>query len=293
MDTTTRALLLSWGWRFELIAVLLLLGALYVRGWWRLRQKGHHLAVGWRLVCYVAGLLVVALALMSPIDLLGEQLFLMHMIQHLLLIMLVPPLLWLGQPFPLGIWGMPAFARRLTITAFSQKSPFRNLLVKLASPGVVWFIFVALLWGWHDPSVYNAALRNELVHDLEHFSFFGIGMLYWWLLTGAAPVFTRRLTAGSRMILAVAAVPPNMFAGIFIAFSNTVIYTHYLSVPRLFHISALTDQRAGGLIMWIPGSMMFILAALIFLRLLLQNNGEQDRHKPVSNLSAVNTTAVT
>lgn len=279
MSPIGSALLRSWGWRADVLLVLLLAGLFYTRGWWQLRQKRHFLANGWRLASYLLGLVVVGVALMSPIDVLGEQLFLFHMLQHLLLMMVAPPLLWLGEPFPVGVWGMPAFTRPLIIRAFNKNSRFRALLQQLASPGIVWILYVAVLWGWHDPHAYDAALRLNWVHDLEHLSFFGASMLYWWRLTGAAPILGRRLSTLARVILAIAAVPPNMIAGIFIAFSESIIYTHYLSVPRLFGLSPLYDQQLGGQLMWVPGSMMYVIAALVLVFRLLQQE-ERSSHPP-------------
>ena len=120
MDPILRAVLLSWNWRLDVIIILLLLGALYSVGWWRLRKRTrrgrrkrrgagrHELTARWRLVSYLTGLVFVALALLSPVDALGQQLFFMHMIQHLLLIMIAPPLLLIANPMPFILWGMPA-----------------------------------------------------------------------------------------------------------------------------------------------------------------------------------------
>ncbi len=119
MDPILRAVLLSWNWRLDVIAVLLVFGSLYSMGWWRLRKRTrrtrrkrrgssrHELAARWRLVSYMSGLFFVALALLSPIDALGQQLFFMHMIQHLLLIMIAPPLLLIANPMPFLLWGLP------------------------------------------------------------------------------------------------------------------------------------------------------------------------------------------
>ncbi len=273
MDPLTGALLRSWEPRADVILILLLGALLYTRGWRRLRRLGHSRATGWRLVGYLIGLVVVAVALMSPIDVLSQQLFLMHMVQHLLLMMVAPPLIWLAEPFPLVVWGMPATVRPLVVRLVSQKAGLRRFIRASAGPGIIWFLYLFILIGWHDAGAYNAALRLDWVHDLEHLSFFLLAMLYWWRLTGAAPVLTRRLGPLPRIALAIAAVPPNAILGAVIAFSTDVIYTYYLAVPRLFGLSALEDQQLGGLIMWVPGSMMYIVAALILIFRFLQQGG--------------------
>ena len=120
MDPVTKAILLSWDWKIEVIIVLALAGTIYLRGWLRLRRRtdlsrhyhGYRrspwrLTAVWRPIAYMAGLFFVALALISPIDALGQQLFFMHMIQHLLLIMITPPLLLMANPMPVMMWGIP------------------------------------------------------------------------------------------------------------------------------------------------------------------------------------------
>jgi len=262
MSDLQRALL-SWGWRADILLVLLGLGALYVLGWRRLRSKSDQLATGWRLASYLGGLLTLTVALMSPIDTLASQLFWMHMVQHLLLIMLAPPLLFLAAPFPIAIWGLPLTGRGLVARLLSRNGRLRGALVRASSPGLVWFVFVSLLWGWHDPAAYDAALRSELVHDIEHLCFFGIGMLYWWRLVGAAPFFARRLTSLQRIIYVLAAVPPTVIVGVVLSFASTPSYKHYLTVPRISGLTVLQDQQLGGLIMWVPGGMMYIMVALL------------------------------
>ena len=273
MDPVLKAVLLSWDWRIEVILVPVLAGALYTQGWRRLRalrkresrstgERGR-LATGELLAAYLGGLLILGLALVSPIDVLAGQFFFMHMIQHLLLVMVVPPLLWFASPLPFVMWGLPARARRQAGNLLRPRSSFRRRLRSLTSPGMVWMLFVAALLGWHDPNAYHAALQDELVHDLEHLSFFVTAMLFWWHVMYAAPHIHRRLARGARIAYVLAAVPPNMAAGATIAFSGQPIYTYYIGVPRLWGMTVMQDQMLGGTIMWIPGSMMYIIAALI------------------------------
>jgi putative membrane protein len=114
-----------------------------------------------------------------------------------------------------------------------------------------------------------------LIHDLEHLTFFGTAMLFWWLVIGAGPRL-RSLSRGVRIALLLVTVPVNMAAGVVIAFAGQPIYTYYTTVPRLWGISVMQDQMIGGVIMWIPGSMMFILAALILISRLVQAEAEKE-----------------
>jgi len=274
------ALFSAWNWRIEIVIVLVTFGTLYILGWRRLRRnsKSHNrgqdqsrgLATVPRLAAYLSGLGILAIALMSPIDSLGGQLFLMHMIQHLLTIMIAAPLLWLGSPFPIILWGLPANARRFSAKLMSRKSLFRRGLSTVTRPGITWMIFITFFIGWHDSNAYNLALRREWVHDLEHLTFFGSAMLYWWHVTGAAPRIHGRFPHWARIAYLLATIPPNMMTGVAISFSTEPLYTYYESIPRFWGFTVMEDQMVGGILMWIPGSMMYIIAALILLATLFK-----------------------
>ncbi|MFW6070742.1 MAG: cytochrome c oxidase assembly protein [bacterium] len=285
MDPVTLAVLQSWEWRVEIIIPLLLAGVIYFRGWRRLRHVGRRpsrLANGWRLAAYWSALLLVALALMSPIDVLASQFFFMHMIQHLMLIMLAAPLLMLADPMPFLLWGLPTGARRgvgrFLSRLLHRKSSSRRYLRAATGPGVVWMAFVFFLLGWHDPGAYDAALRNDFIHDVEHFTFFAPAVLYWWHVVGAAPHIHKRFSRAAQILYVIAAIPPNMLTGIAIAFAGQPIYTYYLGVPRVWGIDVLGDQTLGGVIMWVPGSMMYIMAILILTARWLQG---EERKPPL------------
>ena len=285
MDPIARAALSSWDWRPEVIITILFLGGLFVVGWRRLRtisgpaRNRGSLGASWRPVSYVAGLFVIGFALMSPLDVLVQQLFFMHMIQHLLLIMVAPVLLLLPNPMPFLLWGLPPRARLATGGALGhilhKESMIGRILRKLTGPMAVWFIMIAFIVGWHDPNMYNAALGSELVHDLEHITMFVAGMLFWWTVTGAGPRLHKNLSRPAKIAFVIAAIPPNMALGAALAFAQQPIYSFYSDMPRLWGISVLDDQRISGIIMWIPGSMMYFLAALTLLFLIL--SGEEKK----------------
>lgn len=288
MDPILSALLQSWDWRIEIVLILALAGTVYTVGWQRLRNRGqarharrgrhkeHRLATGWRLAAYLGGLILVALALMSPIDVLGSQLFYMHMVQHLLLVMFAPPLLLIANPLPFFLWGLPVGSRgQVGRWLFSPKSSFRRGLRMLTPPGLTWIVFIAIFLGWHDPNAYNAALQYDWVHDLEHLTFFGTALLFWWHVTAVGPRIHGRFSRSARVAYLLVAVPINMLTGVAIAFSTQPIYTYYTSVPRLWGMTVMQDQMLGGIIMWIPGSMMYLIAALILIAGLVQ--AEEDK----------------
>jgi cytochrome c oxidase assembly factor CtaG len=264
------SLVISWDWRIEVILLLLLAGTVYTLGWSHLRRQKAKIAALSRLVAYLGGLVILGLALISPIDGLASQLFAMHMVQHLLLAMFAPPLLLIANPLPFILWGLPKKARLGVGRLLRPKSAFRQTLHLLTPPGVVWMVFIATFLGWHDPKAYNAALRHDLLHDVEHFSFFLTAMLFWWHVTSAAPHIHRPLSRTARIAFLLITAPINMLTGLTIAFASQPIYTYYTEVPRLWGFTVMEDQILGGVIMWIPGSMMFIIAALILIAQLIE-----------------------
>jgi cytochrome c oxidase assembly factor CtaG len=189
--------------------------------------------------------------------------------------MVAPPLLLLPNPFPFLLWGLPTSLRRRVGEGFSvlihRESRVRRFVRSATSPGIVWLFSVTAIIGWHDPNAYNLALRDEFVHDLEHILFFAAGMVYWWRIVGAGPKIYQRIGTLGRVVFALAAIPPNMALGVVLAFAGDVLYTYYNSVPRVWNISTLDDQRIGGIIMWIPGSMMYLLAGLILVSRIVSN----------------------
>lgn len=267
MHPLMRGLLSAWEWRPEVLVILVPLGVMYFVGWRRLRRHSTHgkLANGWRLASYEGGLGVIALALMSPIDRLGGQLFFMHMIQHMLVIMFAAPMMLLAEPFPMFLWSLPKNMRAPVARLFEGDSLFRRLLTRATTPLVAWLAFLTIFLGWHDPNAYNAALYHEWVHNVQHVSFILAALLYWWPIVGCAPHIHPRFPIWGKLIYLIGSIPPNMAVGISIAFATDVIYTYYLSVPRVWSFTALQDQQLSGAIMWIQGSEMYITVALFLM----------------------------
>ena len=201
---------------------------------------------------------------MSAIDVLGGHLFFMHMIQHLLIVMIAPPLLLLANPLPFVLWGLPE-GKRVGQRLFSHGSRFRRALQQATQPAMVWFAFVAILWGWHDPGLYSLAQGSGWLHDLEHLTFFGAAMLLWWHVVRAGPRVHDRFSPLARIGYLLAAAAANMVPGVVIALANAPLYPYYVGTPRVWGLTVMQDQVLSGLIMWIPGTMMYLLAALIIL----------------------------
>jgi putative membrane protein len=267
MHPMIKSLFAPWELRWEVLIPLLAFSTIYAIGWLRLRRQSRCQVVAskWRLAMYYTGIGTLALALMSPIDWLGSQLLTMHMIQHKILIMFSAPLIWLGNPYPVGIWGLPRAVRNAVTIAIAGDTWLRRGLTVMSQPAIAWLIFTFIYLGWHDPLLYDLALRIEWVHNLEHLTFFLSAMLFWWPVVNGAPHLHKRLPYWVRILYVLAFVPPNAIAGFAIANSSEVIYAYYNSVPRLYGMTALEDQMIGGAIMWVWSSEMMIDVALIML----------------------------
>lgn len=281
MHPIVRALFSAWDLRPEVLFVLGTMTLLYVVGWMRIRRAYPQtkLANRRRLASYLSGIFLVAAMLLSPVDRLGGQLFFMHMTQHMVIITFAAPLLWLGNPFPISMWALPKIARYWVSALISTGSPLRPLLVGITTPGVSWFVFLSVYLGWHDPSLYNAALYNDSVHDVQHITFFLAAMLYWWPIFDGAPVFHKRLSTFGRLAYLMGVIPPTMAAGIVIATSPVLIYTYYDTVPNIWGVDKLFDQAMAGAIMWIPGNEMQVQVAVILLYRWLSRDAKEARRR--------------
>ncbi len=280
MNPTWQDLLSLWAFWPQIILILVALGALYVRGWWRLRQRGsQRLANGWRLASFLAGLVTLGVAMLSFIEVLYNLLFSLHMVQHLLITMVGPPLLLLADPYPFLIWGLPDNARLATGRFLVPRAAVRRALRYTTSPWLVWALWVGGLWLWHLPAAYDAALTYEVLHVLEHMTFFVPAMLFWWHVTGATPRLRGRLSYGFRIAYLLAALAQNEILGIILAFSREPLYPHYTTVSRLWGLSVMDDQMLGGALMWVPGGMMYALAAIVLIARYLEQEEKKTRQR--------------
>jgi putative membrane protein len=262
--------------------VLLVIGGfagLYLRGWLRLRRtRRGGAAPGWRLAAYLIGLGCIFIALCSPLELLAELSFTAHMIQHQLLMMGAPPLLLLGAPFPVILWALPPPLRRRVGSLVTRPGPVRRLLSWLTRMPVAGVLYTVTLWGWHHPAAYEAALRYPLLHDIEHLTFFGTAVLFWWPIINPAPRF-RRLSSGvmygARIGFLILATAQNTMLGAVLGLSERVFYPSYAAAPRLLaDWNPIDDQAFGGGVMW-SGSHMFLLAVLVLLHRAMESEGRK------------------
>jgi len=199
---------------------------------------------------FIAGLGAIFIALLSPVDILADMLFLMHMIQHILLMMVAAPLILLGLPAP--------FARWLIL-----ETRLKGMLTWLTHPMIAYTLLYANFLTWHVPTLYDAALRNALLHDLEHALFFYTALISWWrVIDPTQGWFPMWRWPPARWVYLIVNAPPNYVLGSILWASSSVWYSFYLEAPRLWDLSALQDQRYGGMLMWFQG-WMYIMASMI------------------------------
>jgi putative membrane protein len=250
------------------VAMLVLVAGVYTRGWARLRRRLSQRFHGLQLLSFLAGLNVLFVALAPPLEALAAESLTAHMIQHLLFMMVAPPLLWLGAPVAPILRGLPGFAMRAVI-AFLAWTPIRHVGRVLTHPAVGWVSFTVMAWGWHLPATYELALRSHGWHHLEHASFFASALLFWWPVVQPWPSRPRWPRWAMIPYLALAEVQNTLLAALFV-FGGRVLYPSYAATAARLGTSALEDQTLAGLIMWGPGSLIFLVPiGWMVLRLLM------------------------
>jgi cytochrome c oxidase assembly factor CtaG/polyferredoxin len=268
MDPVATAVLASWSLDWGTLCLLLGIAALYLRGWLRLHAELPHRYTAGKLTSFTGGLLAIVFALESPIDAFGALLLQAHMIQHLLLIAVAPPLLLLGQPVLPVLRGLPRWIFKDALGPFLSSPELKRFGRAMVHPVVTWFALSASIVVWHFPRLYDLALRSPGWHQAEHACFFWSAVLFWWPVIEVwptEPVWPR----GAMIPYLLFAGMVNMGLSAVLSFSNHVLYTSYALAPRLWGISALEDQAAAGGIMWVPGSIaMLIPAAILGMRAL-------------------------
>ena len=205
---------------------------------------------------FAAGWLALAIALVSPLHPLGSALFAAHMTQHELLMVVSAPLLVLGRPTVAAAWALPAAWRR-PATAWTRAPVVAGAWRTLGSPAGAWWVHALLLWAWHVPRLYEAALRSDVVHAAQHACFLGSALLFWWVLLRA-----RLHGRGAAVAYLFGAMVVTGTLGALLTFANTLWYPWYARTTLAWGLTALEDQQLGGMIMWMPGGASYVLAAL-------------------------------
>jgi cytochrome c oxidase assembly factor CtaG len=255
----------SWSFVPGAIVVVAALTVVYVRRW-----REVHASVA-RLASFLGGMALALVALVSPVDRLAEQLFFVHMVQHLLLIDLAPILVLLGLT---KVLLRPATRRLMRLERAAGP---------LAHPVFAIALYVAVMWIWHIPAMYDAALEHPAIHVLEHLLFSLAGGLYWWHLL--SPIRSRKRLGGMGPVLYMVSTKVLVgLLGVGLAFAPHAIYDFYERQPGYWGLSPGTDQAIGGLIMATEQSIvMGVALAYLFVRALEESNRDNEREERLSD----------
>jgi putative membrane protein len=251
------------GWSFEpwVVGLLIASGALYVVGYARLRGRSRRSRPvrAIHLAAFVLGWLALVAALDSPLDTLADALFSAHMIQHEVLMLIAAPLLVIGRPFAVWIWALPATMRggigRAVHTRWIRV-PWRVLTMPL----VAWMLHATALWAWHAPALFEAALARPGIHTLQHASFLVSALLFWWTVFGN----TARGERGAHALLSLFTTMVHTGAlGALLTLAPGIWYPAYIESTSALGFDPLQDQQLGGLVMWVPGGIVYLIGGLV------------------------------
>lgn len=254
------AALSSWAFEPGPAFALLASAVIYFRGWLKLNQQVPARFPLWRLGCFLAGLATIYVALASPLDAFASFLLTAHMVQHLMLTMVAPPLLLYGAPQLPMLQGLPRRFVSQVLGPFLVWPLLQRVVHAITHPVVCWSLFVLSNLLWHFPGLYDLALRHPGWHQFEHFCFLGTSLLFWWHVIQPWPSRPRWPQWALIPYLLLADLQNTALAA-FLSFYDRVLYSTYATAPRINDWTPLFDQAAAGPIMWVPGSLAFLIPA--------------------------------
>ena len=264
-------------WNVNPLPTLLLLLAAnwYLTGLSRWERPSHPIRM-WQKISFFAGLLVLFVALQTPIEALAEHMFSFHQLQHIMLRMFGPLLILLGAPLTPMLRGLPPWALKGVVRPLVRNPRTRRAYEILTNPVITTVLFLSILFIWQVPGAHNAALRNPALHEFMHFTMLSSGFLFWWLVVDPKP-HRSPMHYGLRVLYLGLIVIPNTMLGAAITFTDHVIYSAYAEVEQPYNISLMTDQQIGGTVLWVPGDMMSVIVAGIVMIMWYQREEEKDR----------------
>ena len=236
---------------FSMFGALTFTLVVYLRRWLRLRSHERDKVEGWRAGSFVSGLLFIWIATASPLAELDHEMLTAHMVQHLLLMTLAPPLILLGIP----------------------RKPLAH---GLFHPALFWFAAAATLVVWHIPSVFMLGLQSQMWHEIEQASFLVTGLLFWWPVVQPWPRVSKWPESSILLYLFLATLPCDILSG-FLVFYDRVVYPVFSASPRSFGLSALEDQQCAGALMWTCVTVVYVIAGAVFTARVLSPHRSADQ----------------
>jgi putative membrane protein len=243
------------------LAILILIYVWGLHNVWQRAGREHGITRR-QWVSFVATIVVLVLALMSPIDALSEQLFSAHMVQHLILILVAAPLL-VKSDFQLALlWALPRQRAQKIGSGFNQSQPVSGMWRALNHPVFVWILFTLSMWIWHASRFYQAALTNDVIHTFEHLTFLFTAMLFWWILfKHNRPDHLHYAMTVPFLFLTVL---QSGILGALMTFTEQPWYPDYAASAARWGLTPLQDRQIAGLIMWVPGGAVFTLLTIAY-----------------------------
>jgi putative membrane protein len=259
-------------WTFEpgVVALLLASAAIFIVGMLKLRARASRWPARFTpsALAFALGWVVLALSLVSPLHALGSALFSAHMAQHELIMVLAAPLLVAARPLVPALWSLPESAR-LQVGRIVRRGALASTWSFLSRPLVAWVLHGLAIWIWHVPRFYGLSVQNEAAHTAQHGSFLITALLFWWTVLPTGP---SSRNAASLFSLFGTALHTGLL-GALLTFSDASWYPVYRASTGLWGLSPLEDQQLGGLIMWIPGGLTYLIVALLAASRLLREPG--------------------
>ena len=262
MQPVYQAVLCSWSIPPAATFAIVLSALVYLRGWWQLRRAGAPFLPPWRAITFLAGLFSLWIALASPMDVFNNFVLTAHMLQHMMLMMIAPPLILLGAPLIPIVRGLPIFAAREFAGPFVNWSVAKRVGNALTNPVCALLLMGVAMSAWHTPALYELALRSSTWHQVEHACFLVTSLIFWWPVVQPWPSRTQWPRWAMVPYLLIADLQNTALSAI-LCFSDRVLYPSYSTAPRLFDFSALEDQVAAGAIMWVMGSLAYVVPAIV------------------------------
>jgi putative membrane protein len=262
MSATLQAALRSWSLPIPVTSVLCLLSLIYLGGWICLRSALPRPIGIWHLVAFTSGIASVWLAIASPLAALDDDLLSVHMMQHVLLMLVAPPLILLGSPVMPLMHGISKRIVRDLLGPIFRQPLVQQLGRTVTHPLFCWLAAMVALLGWHFPAVFELALRSDSWHEVEHACFLFSGLLFWWPVVQPWPSVARWPRWCIPLYLFMATLPCDALSA-FLAFCERVVYPSYLSVPRTLGISPMSDQQCAGALMWFCATFIYLVPATV------------------------------
>jgi cytochrome c oxidase assembly factor CtaG len=259
----------DWSFPIGLTLAIVLTAVVYLRGWLALRRTRPAQFNLDRLLSFIGGLACLWIAIGSPLEALADDLLSAHMIEHLILMSVVPPLVLLGLPVVPLLRGLPRVVRIRVAGPLLRLRSSRTFFHQLVRLRFAWLAMNLTFLLWHIPAAYDFALEHEFWHDLEHICFLGTSLLFWWCVVRPWPAAQRKQSWGI-LIYLVGADFVNTGLSAFLAFCGRPVYPYYLAHSNALQMDPLSDQVLGGVIMWVFGSTAFLIPAALIAFALLQ-----------------------